>query len=524
MRSLGGRSERGKRCLLVVGLDVGTTGLKGLLVDAEGRIRAEALVPCAPATPHPGWSQQDPEDWWRAACQVCRELGAQGRPAAIGLSGQMHGAVFLDAAGRSVSPAILWNDQRTAAECEEIERLTAGRIVEWTLNAPRTAFTASKILWLRRHDPAAFARTASVLLPKDFVRFRLSGERLTDVTDASGTNLLEVRHRRWSAETLAALGIAPGLLPGVVESADFAGRVSAEASAATGIAEGTPIVGGGADQAAAAIGNGVAAPGVVSITIGTSGVVYAQIPAVTLDPSGAFHTFCHAVPGTWQVMAGVLSAGGSLQWWRETGGAPEADAAEAAGRSGFAAIEDAARTAPPGSGGLVFLPYLTGERSPHNDPEARGGFIGLTRRTTRAHMARAVMEGVAFALADLVETIRELGLPVEEVRVAGGGARGALWLSILASVLNRPVLPSTTPDASAYGAAMLAMAGAAGRNVAAIASAWPRPGAPVAPDPQAVAVYARLHAVYRGLYPATRAAMHELGAIERAAHATEMAA
>jgi xylulokinase len=510
--------------VLALGLDVGTTGLKGLLVDADGRIVAEATASYAPDAPHPGWSQQDATVWAAASDDVCRRLAPHGAPAAIGLSGQMHGSVFLDAEGVPVAPAILWNDQRTAAECDEIIARTAGRIVEWTLNPPRTAFTASKILWLRNHDADAWRRTATVLLPKDLVRFHLTGERISDVTDASGTNLLDVRARRWSHETLDALDLPASCLPALVESPEPAGRLSARAAAAIGLPAGIPFVGGAADQPAAAIGNGVVEPGTVSITLGTSGVVYAQIPGVIVDPSGAFHTFCHSVPGTWQVMAGVLSAAGSLQWWRETGGAADADAAEAAGASGFGAIVEAARAVPPGSGGLVFLPYRTGERSPHNAPEARGAFIGLTRRTTRAHMARAVMEGVAFALRDLVELLATLDLPIREIRVAGGGVRGGLWLAILASVLNRPVVPATTPDASAYGAAMLAMAHASGRDIVSLARAWIRPGAPVLPDPEAAAAYGRVYAVFRSLYPATREAAHTLGAIDRAVSSLEHAA
>jgi len=510
--------------VLTLGLDVGTTGLKGLLVAQDGRIIAEAMAAYAPEAPHPGWSQQNPDVWWTAAQSVCRTLAPHGTPAALGLSGQMHGSVFLDAAGQSVFPAILWNDQRTAAECDEIMRRTGGRIVEWTLNPPRTAFTASKILWLRNHVPAAWRATATVLLPKDHVRFRLTGARITDVTDASGTNLLDVRARRWSIPTLDALGIDGALLPDLVEAAQEAGRVSADAARLTGLPEGLVVVGGAADQAAAAIGNGVVEPGILSITLGTSGVVYAQLPDVALDPSGAFHTFCHAVPGTWQMMAGVLSAAGSLQWWRDTGGAADADAAERSGASGFGAILEAAASAPPGAGGLIFLPYLTGERSPHNDPEARGAFIGLTRRTTRAHMARAVMEGVAFALRDLVEIIDGLGVPIREIRVAGGGTRGGLWLAILASVLGRPVVATTTPDASAYGAAMLAMSNASGLPVAELARAWVQPGTPVLPDPSARNVYDMAYAVFRALYPATRDAAHRLSAIERLTHALKDAA
>lgn len=501
--------------MLAFGLDVGTSGLKGLLVDADGRIVGEASHAYTPRSPRPGWSEQDADEWVAAAHAVCRTLVGVGLPAAIGLSGQMHGSVFLDGGGRTVAPAILWNDQRTTRECDEIVERTGGRILEWTLNPPRTAFTACKMLWLRNNDPDAWARTASVLLPKDHVRFRMTGERISDVTDASGTLLLDVGARRWSAQTLAALEVSPTMLPALVESVEPAGRLTAAAAAATGLVAGTPFVGGAGDQAAAAIGNGVVEPGTLSISLGTSGVVYAQIQEPTRDGTGAFHTFCHSVPDTWHMMAVMLSAAGSLQWWRDTGGAADADAAEAAGGSGFAAITEAAQAVPPGSGGLIFLPYLTGERSPHSDPEARGAFVGLTRRTTRAHMARAVMEGVAFALRDLVDILAERGAPIRQIRVAGGGTRGCLWLSILASVLGRPVLPATTPDASAYGAAMLAMAHAQGRDVVGLAQAWVKPGAAVMPDARAHAIYDRAHGVFRTLYPATRAAAHALGALDR---------
>jgi xylulokinase len=502
--------------LLTLGLDVGTSGLKALVVGAEGEVVAEATAPYAPRSPRPGWSEQNPEDWWRAVGSVCAMLGpVVGDVGAIGLSGQMHGSVFLDGAGTHVGPAILWNDQRTAAECDEIERRTDRRIRDWTLNPPRTAFTASKILWLRNHEPDAFARTRSVLLPKDFVRFRLSGDEATEVTDASGTNLLDVRNRIWSTETLAALEIDPSLLPRVVESVEVTGCVSAGAGAGL-LRPGTPIVGGGADQASAAIGNGICEPGVLSITIGTSGVVYAQIDQIVVDPTEAFHTFCHAIPGTWMMMASVLSAAGSFQWYRDTAGAADADAAEAAGRSGFDVLMEGVSATPAGSAGLIFLPYLTGERSPHNDPDARGAWIGLNRRHDRRHLARAVIEGVCFALRDLVDGLAGLGAPVREIRVAGGGAKSALWLQIFASVLGRPVRATTTADASAYGAAMLAAAGASGEPIDALARHWVRAGPLVEPIARDAAIYEDVHAVYRTLYGANRDAMHRLSNLDRA--------
>ena len=494
-----------------VGLDVGTTGLKGLLVNERGVVEATAFAGYEVDRPHPGWSQQDPEDWWQAARLVVRELAAKGLPiGSIGLSGQMHGLVLLDEAGACLSPAILWNDQRTYAECDEIVKLTGGRIVEWTMNEPRTAFTASKILWTRKHLPDVWAKTRTVLLPKDYVRFRLTGERLTDVCDASGTNFLDVRARTWSQPALAALDIPESVLPGLHESPEIAGRVTAEAAADLNIAPGTPVVAGGADQTAAAIGNGIAAPGAVSITIGTSGVVYAQLDEIKVDPSGAFHTFCHGVPGTWQLMAGVLSAGGSLGWFRDRLAGSEAAIAAKRGVDVYDVIFEGIEQVPAGADGLVFLPYLTGERSPHNDPHARGSYFGLTARHDRRHLARATVEGISFALADLVDVLVDLGLEIGEVRVAGGGARSRTWLGILASILCRPVVATTTPDASGYGAALLAMSGLSGRPVPELCKAWVAVGEPALPDPTVADVYARNHEIYRELYPATRSLMHAL--------------
>ncbi|GGA48297.1 xylulokinase [Pelagibacterium lentulum] len=493
----------------VAGFDVGTTGLKGVIVDSDGSIVAETTIPYAPSVPRPGWSQQDPEVWWAAfiACAAALVQKA-GAPDAIGLSGQMHGSVFLDAAAKSISPAILWNDQRTEAECAQLIEMTGNKAVDWTLNEPRTAFTAAKILWLRNNYPEIYARLHSVLLPKDFLRFRMSGERLSDVTDSSGTNLLDVRNREWSQPMLTATGIERSLLPDLVESVDRAGAVTRIVAERTGLNAGTPIVGGGADQACAAIGNGIVESGTLSITIGTSGVVYVQLPEIALDRTGAFHTFCHAVPGTFMAMAGVLAAGGSFQWYHDTIGASDAE------KGGFSGIVQSLDTLPPGAGGLVFLPYLTGERSPHNDPRARGAFIGLSNRHTRAHMARAVIEGVCFALRDLVEIIEGMNVSVSGVRVAGGGARGRIWLTTLASVLGRPVMATETPDASAFGAAMLAMSHRTDIAIGDLATSWVKTAPPVEPEMTAQAIYQDLYQVFRSLYPANRSAMHALFEID----------
>ncbi len=493
------------------GFDIGTSGLKGVVVDADGRTLATTTQPWRLDSPRPGWFEQDPENWWTTFAAVTRDLLSRApHPDVVGLAGQMHGPVFQDDAGAVLCPVILWNDQRTEAECVEIEQRTGGRIADWTLNPPRTAFTSSKMLWVRRHRPEVHARTASVLLAKDFIRHRLSGVLATEVTDASGTGLFDVRARDWSAPALAALDIPPAWLPPVVESVAVTGGVNDAGAAATGLKVGTPIVAGAADQMAAVIGMGIVSPEVLCINIGTSGVVMAQIGAAERDPQGIFHTFCHAVPQAWQFLAGVQSAGGSFQWYCDTVGVPETSAARSAGQDPFDAVCRAAEHAPPGAEGLVFLPYLTGERSPHNDPRARGCWLGLSRRHERRHLARAVVEGVCFAFRDLVEVAVGLGCPAREVRVGGGGARNPLWLHVLADVLGRPVRPAARRDASARGAAAIAMHVASGRHVADIADAWAIWGDPVAPDPANVRLYEARYPIFRDLYGATRPLMHRL--------------
>ena len=494
-----------------VGFDIGTSGLKGVVVDESGRTVAAAARPWSISSPQLGWFEQDPEIWWTTLVDVTRRLLSDApRPDVIGIAGQMHGPVFLDGDGLVLCPAILWNDQRTEAECAEVEMLTNNRVAEWTLNPPRTAFTSTKILWVRRHLPNVHARTSTVLLPKDFVRFRMSGQRITEVTDASGTGLFDVRARKWSSQTLAALDIRPEWLPRVCESGEVAGHVDRSGAAATGFGAGTPIVAGASDQTAAAIGIGIVSSGRLSINIGTSGVVSAQIDSPVTDPRGVFHTFCHAVPDTWQLLAGVQSAGGSFQWYCDVVGAPETSAARLAGVDPFEAVCRAAEDAPPGAEGLVFLPYLTGERSPHNDPRARGCWLGLSRRHERRHLARAVVEGVCFALRDLVDVAVGLGCSAEEIQVAGGGARSALWLRVLADVLGRPVQPVSRSDASARGAAVLAMQAATGECIASIATAWAECGADIVPEPSNIALYDSRYRIFRDLYPATRTRMHRL--------------
>lgn len=502
-----------------IGLDVGTTSLKALLVEESGQVRASSSRDYPLYQPRDGWSEQNPEDWWKAAREVGQELmthlSSEDELSGIGLSGQMHGSIFLDARSQILYPAILWNDQRTHAEAEDIIELTGGRVTEWTLNPPRTAFTASKILWFQRHKPDLYEKIAHILLPKDTLRYWLTGEFATDVTDASGMHLLDVRTRDWSQPMLDALSIERGWLGRLVESVEESGRVTPKAAEMTGLPAGTPVVGGGADQAAASIGNGITRTGVCSITIGTSGVVYVQLDGVTVDPTGGFHTFCHAVPGANMMMAGVLSAGGSLRWYRDNVATEEIQAAKKAGRDPYDLICEQAASVPIGAEGLIFLPYLTGERAPHNDPLARGSWLGITARHTRAHMARAVLEGISFALRDLVEQLRNLGITINELRVAGGGARNDIWMQMLADMLGQPPHRTQVPDASAYGAALLAMASALDTPIAEIAGECVRPSATFTPNTALQQQYDDYYALYRQFYPAARATMHALSRLSQ---------
>jgi xylulokinase len=406
--------------VVLVGLDVGTSAVKGVAIDDEGLVLATASADYPLSRPRPGWSEQEPERWWRAAEDVLSRLP----DGPVGLSGQMHGLVVLDTEQRVLRPAILWNDQRTAAECAEIEeRVGFTRLVELTGNRALTGFTAPKLLWLRRHEPELYGRIRHVLLPKDYVRLRLTGELAVDAADASGTLLFDVRRREWSEEVCAALEIPLDWLPPVHESTEIAGA---------------------GDQAAAALGVGIARPGPVSVVLGTSGVVFAALPAYAHDPEARLHAFCHAVPDTWHAMGVMLSAAGSAAWLRGVLG------------DDFASLEAAAEHWPPGTEGLLFAPYLAGERTPHADPEARGAYVGLSVRHDSGALWRATLEGVAYGLRDSLELLRELGARPESGRVSGGGARSALWLRILASVLDLPLETTESEEGSAFGAALLA--------------------------------------------------------------------
>jgi xylulokinase len=468
----------------LVGLDVGTTGVKALALSPDGDILARAEETYELSTPQPGWAEQDPEDWWRAAERALARLG--GEATAIGLSGQMHGLVVLDDRDRVLRPAILWNDQRTEAECAEIEeRVGLSRLIQLTGNRALTGFTAPKLLWLRRHEPATYARIAHVLLPKDYVRLRLTGEHAIDVADASGTLLFDVAKRRWSEEMVEALEVDPAWLPRTFESPEISGTTG------TGI----PVAAGAGDQAAAALGVGVDRPGPVSVVLGTSGVVFAALPHFAADPQARVHAFCHAVPGGWHAMGVMLSAAGSLRWLRDTLGS----------RHGYEELVTAAAEWPPGTEGLTFLPYLTGERTPHADPHARAAFAGLTVRHGLGALVRAVLEGVAYGLRDSLELLRELGVDPGAGHASGGGARSELWLRILASVLGLPIQRAATDEGSAFGAALLGgVAAGIFRDVHEAVAVCARLLDAVEPDPQWAAVYDRGYRRYQLLYPALR--------------------
>jgi xylulokinase len=445
---------------IVLGLDVGTSGTKAIAMDAAGRLLASALVEYALHSPKPGWAEQDPADWKRAAFEALAQLASKIDAAEVkglGLTGQMHGSVFLDAANQVLRPALLWCDQRTAAQCEAItSKVGEARLIEMVSNPALTGFTAPKILWLRDNEPAVYGKVAKVLLPKDYVRFELTGEFATDVADASGTLLFDVKNRCWHRELMSLLDIPAGWMPKSYEGPEVTGVLTKDTAARTGLPAGIPVVAGGGDQAAGGVGCGIVRKGVLSASLGTSGVVFAFADTVSTDPKGRVHTFCHAVPGKWHVMGVMLSAGGSLQWFRNMLCREEMARAAETGRDAYEFITEAAAQAPAGSEGLLFLPYLTGERTPHKDPYARGAFIGLSLRHTKAYLARAVLEGVAFGMRDSLEIIREMGVAVAEVRASGGGARSGLWRQIMADACRAPMVTINVDEGPSYGAAILA--------------------------------------------------------------------
>ena len=483
----------------VIGLDISTTATKAVVIDEAGVVVATGTAEYGYEIPQPRWSEQDPGLWWDGTVAAIRSALATAaiagdEVAAVGLTGQMHGAVLLDSAGAVLRPAILWNDQRTADACEEIRRAVGPeRLIAITGNDALTGFTAPKLVWVRDQEPEVWARVRHVLLPKDYVRFRLTGEHAIDKADGSGTLLFDLAARDWSSEVLEALRIDPEWLPPTFEGPVVTGVVSMAAAAATGLRAGTPVVAGGGDQAANAVGVGAIVPGVVALSLGTSGVVFATTETPLRDPAGQVHAFCHAVPGRWHMMTVMLSAAGSLRWFRDALAPSET----------FERLTAAAGTVPPGADGLIFLPYLSGERSPHPDPLARGAFVGLTAGHDRRHLTRAVLEGVAFGLRDGLDQMITAGMPAPvQVRASGGGTASPLWRQILADVLRAEVATVSTTEGAAYGAGVLAAIGAGWfTSVEATGVAWVRTTPVAAPGVDADG-YAEAHALYRDLYPA----------------------
>jgi xylulokinase len=491
----------------VLGIDVSTTATKAILVDEAGRVVGIGGAEYPYAVPAPLWSEQDPRLWWDATVAAVRSVlasaGAAGDDvAAVGLTGQMHGSVLLDRDDEVLRPAILWNDQRTSAECDAIRSaLGPERLVAITGNDALTGFTAPKLLWVRAHEPDVWDRVAHLLLPKDYVRLRLTGEHAVDKADGAGTLLFDLAARDWSPEILDALGIDPAWLPRALEGPAVSGAITSAAAEETGLRAGTPVVAGGGDQAANAVGVGAVDPGVVALSLGTSGVIFAATDRPLFDARGRIHAFCHAVPGRWHLMSVMLSAAGSLRWFRDA----------IAPGAGYDALTGWAAEVSAGSDGLWFLPYLTGERSPYPDPLARGAFVGLTVRHDRRHLARAVLEGVAYGLRDGLDLVVAAGVPApSQIRASGGGTTSPLWRQILADVLDAEIAIMDTTEGAAYGAAVLAAVGAGWQpTVQAAVAAYVNATPAAAPGP-AAAVYAERRQIYRELYPALAPAFHQM--------------
>ena len=500
-----------------LGIDVGTGGTRALVIDSKGNVVASASAEHQNfASPRPGWAEQDPRDWWQACGSAVRKaLQSSGMRAGdiacVGFSGQMHGAVLLDSSDEIVRNAIIWCDQRSEAQSRELED-SFGRdtLIRLTCNPPLTNFTLTKLLWVRETEPQNWARVAHVMLPKDYVRFRLTGERAIDMADASGTLLLDVTNRRWSSEVLDKTGIEKSLLPALFESQQVCGKISSAGAEATGLRAGTPVVAGAGDQAAGAVGMGIARAGAVSATIGTSGVVFASTDRPAMDPLGRLHTFCHAIPGRWHVMGVTQAAGLSLRWYRDQFGAasPGVQSASAGvrssdGRDPYDVFADEASSAPAGSEGAFWVPYLMGERTPHLDPNARAALLGLTASHTRAHVIRAIMEGVAFSLKDTFTIFGEMKIPVTSIRLGGGGARSPLWRQIQADVYDHEVEIVAAEEGAAYGAAILAGTGAgAWSSVEQACEAIVRVAKRIAPHPADSVTMQNAYRTYRKIYPA----------------------
>lgn len=501
----------------LIGIDVGTSGTKTVLFDETGKALASATEEYPLLTPNPGWTEQVPEDWWQATVKSIQAVLSQsGIPAGeikgIGLSGQMHGSVFLDDKNQVVRPAILWNDSRTAAECDEItQTIGEKRLLDLASNPALTGFTAPKAVWLKNKEPENFKKTKTLCLPKDYIRYRLTGEMAMEVSDGAGTLLFNVKQRNWSEEILDALGIPRQWMPPIQESTDVIGVVTAEVAALTGLKPGTPVVGGGADNACGATGTGVVVEGRVLSSIGTSGVILGPMQSPQTDPEGRAHTFCHSVPNVWYLMGVVLSAGMSLRWYRDIVADSERSQASQAGCDPYEILTRLAQSAPVGSEGLIFLPYLTGERTPHKDPHARGGWIGLTIRHQRAHLIRAVLEGITFAMRDSLEILKAQGVEVKEVRATGGGAKSAFWKQLQADIYGCEIATISSDQGPAFGAAIMAGVGTGVYgSIPEACDAIIRVVERTAPNAANAKEYNEYYEVYRNLYPSIRSACHTL--------------
>ncbi len=490
--------------MFFMGIDLGTSGVKVLLIDVKGDVVSKGEEEYPLYTPQPGWTEQDPQEWWSATQSAIKKAIRRINPGeikGIGLTGQMHGSVFLDESGDVIRPCILWNDQRTYREVEEIMERFGDQAVNWIANPVLTGFTLPKIIWLKKNEPENFKRVRKILLPKDFIRFKLTGEYATEVSDASGTALFNVKDRRWSQEMMDAMELSPELFPKCYESPEITGYVTREVAEETGLKEGIPVVGGGGDQAAQAVGMGIVHPYDTSVTLGTSGVVFSAIDKVFVDPKLRTHTFCHAVPGMWHIMGVMLSAGGSLRWYRDTFGEMEVSIARLLNKDPYEILTEEAGRVRPGSERLLFLPYLTGERCPHPDPFARGVFFGIGLNHSRAHFVRAIIEGISFGLNDSLNILKELGVKPDIVKISGGGARSPLWRKILASIFKLPVATINVTEGAAFGSALLSAVGTgyftsvveAGESIVKITDI-------TEPEDDWVKVYEDLYPLYRKLY------------------------
>lgn len=501
----------------LLGIDVGTSGVKTCLFRADGSLVAASSSDYPLLQPKPGWAEQHPEQWWEAVIRTIAEIISQAAIAptsitGIGLSGQMHGLVLLDKNGNVLRPALIWCDQRTQAEAEWIEeKIGRDNVIHYTANPPLPNFTATKLLWVKKHEPHIYEKIAKVLLPKDYIRYKLTGDFATEVSDASGTLWLDVSRRQWSPEMLGHLDMQAEWLPDVYESYYVSGSVSEQAAQQTGLVRGTPVAGGGGDQAAGAVGNGIVRSGIASATIGTSGVVFAFTDEIVIDPKGRLHSFCHAVPGKWHLMGVTQAAGGSLQWFRNQFGDLERSMASFLRKDVYQLLSEEAERVPAGSEGLLFLPYLMGERTPHLDPFAKGAFVGITSRHEKNHFVRSLMEGVTYSLLDSLELMKELSIDIAHVHASGGGARSRIWRQMMADIFNCEIRTVEANEGPAFGAALLAGVGTGVYNsVEEACEATIRTADTLLPTAAHVPVYQAYYSVYRKLYGDLKESAHQL--------------